>query len=143
MQMRQAKRLFTAQWAEASYRHGEQIAQAAQIHQEEMALATAQYYQAEKINSQCIKLARDQHYRAFEMVWRTESREALRDELTNQFNRYNIVMLCDTVCLGCVYALVVEGEPPEDATDYVLINLYMLSMGSSIMLFSVSVRALG
>ena len=77
------------------------------------------------------------------MAWRTESREALRDELTNQFNRYNIVMLCDTVCLGCVYALVVEGEPPEDATDYVLINLYMLSMGSSIMLLSVSVRALG
>jgi hypothetical protein len=135
--MRQTKRLFTAQWAEASYRYGEAMAQAAQQHCEDMALAKTAYLQAEKINSEQVKLARDQDSRSFEMSFRTEARESLRDELTNQFNRYNIVMLCDTVSLGCVYGLVVEGAPPEGTSEWILI-LYLLCMGGSIMFFSVS-----
>jgi hypothetical protein len=137
LQMRQAKRLFTAQWAEASYRYGEAMAQAAQQHCEDMAWAKTAYLQTEKINSQQIKLARDQNSREFEMSFRTEARESLRDELANQFNRYNIVMLCDTVSLGCVYALVVEGAPPEDIGEWMLIP-YLLCMGGSIMFFSIS-----
>ena len=93
MQMRQAKRLFTAQWAETAYHHGEALSQPAQQHDEAQALSTAPYFQTERINSEDMKLARDQDTRAFEMAWRTEARESLRDELTNQFNRYNTIML--------------------------------------------------
>jgi hypothetical protein len=137
LQMRQSKRMFAAGWAEASYRHGEQLAQAAQQHAESLALATAQYYQAEKINSQAIKVARDQDSRNFEMAWRTEARESLRDELTNQFNRYNTILLCNTVCLGCIYAFVVEGIPAAETERY-LISLYLSCMGGSITLFTIS-----
>ena len=137
LQMRQSKRLFTAQWAQSSYMYGEAMAQAAQHHFEEMALAKTSYLQTEKINSQQTKLARDQDSRAFEMSFRTEARESLRDELTNQFNRYNIVMLCDTVCLGVVYGMVVEGAPPEGTDEWMLIA-YLFCMGGSIMFFSVS-----
>lgn len=137
LQMQQAKRLFTAQWAESSYRYGEAMAQAAEQHLEDMALAKTAYLQAEKINAQQTKLARDQDSRAFEMSIRTEARESLRDDLQNQFNRYNIVMLCDTVCLSLVYGFVVEGIPPEDTEEWILI-LYLFFMGGSIMCFSVS-----
>ena len=137
LQMRQSKRMFTAGWAEASYRHGEQLAQAAQQHAESQALATAQYYQAEKINSQAIKVSRDQDSRNSEMTWRTEARESLRDELTNQFNRYNTVLLCNTVCLGCIYAFVVEGVPAEE-TEAWYITIYLSCMGGSITLFTIS-----
>ena len=109
-QMRQTKRLWTADWAEASVRHGETIMQAAQHHSEAQAMASASYYQAEKLASQSIKLARDQDSRAYEMAWRAEVRESLRDELGNQNNRFNIIMLCDTVCLGCVFTLVADGS---------------------------------
>ena len=136
-QMRQSKRLFTAQWTETAYRHGEALAQAAQQHAEAQALSTAQYYQAERIHSEDIKLARDQDNRAFEMAWRTEARESLRDELSNQFNRYNIIMLCDTVCMGCIMPLVESGEPPQ-GTSEILLSMYLLSMGSCIMCFIVS-----
>ncbi|KAL3804439.1 hypothetical protein ACHAW5_008285 [Stephanodiscus triporus] len=137
LQMQQTKRLFTAQWAESSYRYGEAMAQAAEQHLEDMALAKTAYLQAEKINSQQMKLARDQDSRAFEMSIRTEARESLRDDLSNQFNRYNIVMLCDTVCLSLVYGFVVEGIPPEDTGEWILIP-YLFFMGGSIMCFSVS-----
>ena len=47
-QMRQSKRLWSADWAEASWRHGDQLMQAAQQHAEGQALAAAQYHQAER-----------------------------------------------------------------------------------------------
>ena len=136
-QMRQSKRLFTAQWAETSYRHGEALGQSAQQHAEAQALSTAQYYQAERIHSEDIKLARDQDQRGYEMAWRSEARESLRDELSNQFNRYNTIMLASSVCLGCIMPLVESGEPPE-GTSQVLLTLYLTSMGSSIVCFIIS-----
>jgi hypothetical protein len=136
-QMRQTKRLWTADWAEASVRHGEAIMQAVQHHSEGQAMATASYYQAEKLASQSIKLARDQDSRAYEMAWRTEVRESLRDELGNQNNRFNIIMLCDTVCLGCVFTLVADGSVPAE-TPPILINAFVCCLGVSIMLFSIS-----
>ncbi|KAL3909399.1 MAG: hypothetical protein SGILL_008103 [Bacillariaceae sp.] len=137
LQMRQAKRLWTADWAEASVRHGEACMQSAQQHAESQAMSMATYYQSEKLNRQGIKLARDQDSRAYEMAWRAEVRESLRDELANQYNRFNIVMLCDTVCLGCVFSLVAEGTLPE-ATTQLMIGLYVASMGVSITLFTIS-----
>lgn len=137
LQMRQAKRLWTADWAEASVRHAEQCMQAAQQHSEAQALATAAYFQAEKIASQGIKLARDQDSRAYEMTWRAEVRESLRDELANQNNRFNIIMLCDTVCLSCVFSLVADGTPPEE-TSSLMLNMYLFSLGLSVSLFSIS-----
>ena len=136
-QMRQTKRLWTADWAEASIRHGETTMQAAQHHSEAQAMATASYYQAEKLASQSIKLARDQDSRAYEMAWRAEVRESLRDELGNQNNRFNIIMLCDTVCLGCVFTLVADGSPPVE-TPAIMLNAYIFCLGVSIMLFSIS-----
>lgn len=137
MQMRQAKRLWTADWADASVRHGEQCMQSAQQHSEAQALASAAYFQSEKIASQGFKLARDQDSRAYEMSWRAEVRESLRDELVNQNNRFNIIMLCDTVCLSCVFSLVAEGFLPE-GTHVLMVNVYMFSLGVSISLFSIS-----
>lgn len=137
MQMRQAKRLWTADWAESSIRHGEACMQSAQQHFEAQAMALAAYYQAEKLATQGIKLARDQDSRAFELTWRAEVREFIRDELGNQNNRFNIVMLCDTVCLGCVFSLVAEAGAPTE-TPSLMLNLYVLSMGVSIMLFTIS-----
>mmetsp|Transcript_6259 Transcript_6259/g.15577 ORF Transcript_6259/g.15577 Transcript_6259/m.15577 type:complete len:797 (+) Transcript_6259:113-2503(+) len=137
LQMRQAKRLWTADWAENSVRHGEQCLQSAQQHSESQAMATAAYFQAEKLASQGIKLARDQDCRAYEMAWRAEVRESLRDELTNQNNRFNIIMLCDTVCLSCVFSLVADGSPPE-GTHQIMLNFYVFSLGLSITLFTIS-----
>lgn len=136
-QMRQTKRLWTADWAESSLRHGEQTLQAAQQHAEAQAMSTASYFQAEKLASQGLKLARDQDSRSYEMSWRAEVRESLRDELSNQNNRFNIVMLCDTVCLGCVFTLVADGSPPVE-TSVAMLNAYVFCLGVSIMLFSIS-----
>jgi hypothetical protein len=47
--MRQAKRLWTADWAEASVGHGEQCLQRAQQYQEAQAMAMAALSQAEKL----------------------------------------------------------------------------------------------
>jgi len=137
LQMQQAKRLWTADWAEASVRHGEACAQNAQQHAEGQALSNATYFQAEKLARQAIKLARDQDSRNYEMALRAEVRESLRDELANQYNRFNIVMLCDTVCLSCVFGLVAEGSIPK-STPVWMLNLYVGCMGCSITLFSVS-----
>jgi len=137
LQMRQAKRLWAADWAESSVRHGEACMQSAQQHAEAQALGMASYYQAEKLAMEGIRLARDQDSRAYEMAWRAEVRESLRDELANQYNRFNIVMLCDTVCLSCVFSLVAEASLPTE-TPMWMINLYVFSMGVSIMLFTVS-----
>jgi len=136
-QMRQAKRLWMANWAEASIRHGEQCMQAAQHHVESQAMATAAYFQAEKLASQSIKLTRDQDSRSYEMAWRAEVRESLRDELENQNNRFNIVMLCNTVCLGCAFGLVSDGSPPIETPIHML-NAYVFCLGVTIMLFSTS-----
>ena len=46
-------------------------------------------------------------------------------------------MLCDTVCLGCAFALVVEGVPPAD-TSALVINLYVAAMFVAIFLFTVT-----
>eukprot|EP00546_Thalassionema_frauenfeldii_P020259 CAMPEP_0178895552 /NCGR_PEP_ID=MMETSP0786-20121207/656_1 /TAXON_ID=186022 /ORGANISM="Thalassionema frauenfeldii, Strain CCMP 1798" /LENGTH=796 /DNA_ID=CAMNT_0020565807 /DNA_START=43 /DNA_END=2429 /DNA_ORIENTATION=+ len=137
MQMQQAKRLWTADWAEASLRHGEQCMQSAQQHAESQAMATAAYFQAEKIASQSFKLARDQDSRAYEMSWRAEVREALRDDLQNQNNRFNSIMLCDTVCLGCIFGFVSDGFPPDETAPIMLMT-YVFFLGLSITLFSIS-----
>eukprot|EP00588_Corethron_pennatum_P028918 CAMPEP_0194314176 /NCGR_PEP_ID=MMETSP0171-20130528/11006_1 /TAXON_ID=218684 /ORGANISM="Corethron pennatum, Strain L29A3" /LENGTH=736 /DNA_ID=CAMNT_0039069457 /DNA_START=151 /DNA_END=2358 /DNA_ORIENTATION=+ len=137
MQMQQAKRLWTADWAEASLRHGEQCMQSAQQHAEAQAMATASYIQADKMASQGIKLARDQDSRSYEMTWRAEVRESLRDELVNQNNRFNIVMLCDSVCLSCAFSLVAEGNMPLETPTF-MVNIYVACMGVTITLFSVS-----
>ena len=137
MQMQQTKRLWTADFAENSVRHGEACMQSAQQHSESQAMATATYFQAEKIASQGFKLARDQDARAYEMSWRAEVRESLRDELGNQNNRFNIIMLCDTVCLSCVFSLVAESSVPE-SSDRMMVNIYVLFLGLSVALFSIS-----
>jgi len=136
-QMRQTKRLWTADWAEVSIRHGETTMQSAEQHCQAQAMATASYFQAEKLASQSMKLARDQDSRSYEMAWRAEVRESLRDELGNQNNRFNIIMLCDTVCLGCVFTLVADGSPPAK-TPKIMLNTYVCCLGVSIMLFSIS-----
>ena len=64
-------------------------------------------------------------------------RESLRDELANQNNRINIIMLCDTVCLSCVFSLVADGSPPEETSAFML-NVYLSSVGISIALFTIS-----
>ena len=136
-QMRQSKRLWSADWAEASWRHGDQLMQAAQQHAEGQALAAAQYHQAERQFKQGFRQSSDMDARSFEMAWRSEVREVLRDELANILNRFNNVMLCDTVCLGCVFGMVIEGDPPPYVPSWLLMA-YLFCMGLSISLFTVS-----
>ena len=137
LQMRQAKRLWTADFAEASARHGEACQQSAQQHAEAQALATAAYWQAERLAALGMQLARDQDSRTYEMSWRAEVRESLRDELANQNNRFNIIMLCDTVCLSCVFSLLADGRPP-DGISPLLLNAYVLMLGLSTTIFTIS-----
>ena len=137
MQMRQAKRLWTADFAENSVRHGESCYQNAQQHYENIALSKAAYYQSEKLHLQSMKLSRDQDSRQYEISWRSEVRESLRDELTNQNNRFNIIMLCDTVCLSCVFSLIADGNLPEQ-TNQIMVIVYVSSLGISTLLFTIS-----
>ena len=58
IQMRQAKRLWTADHAVGSVRHAEACLQAAQQHAEAQALGTATYHQAETLAQQAVQLAR-------------------------------------------------------------------------------------
>jgi hypothetical protein len=138
--MRQAKRLWAADWAESSWRHGEELMQSAQQHSESQAIAAATYFQQERVFKQQFRQAHDQDTRAFEMSWRAEAREALRDELANLNNRFNNVMLCDTVCLGCAFGMVVEGEPPHGTQGWLLM-CYVSGLGLSICLFTCSLWA--
>eukprot|EP01043_Picozoa_sp_COSAG02_P082995 COSAG02_NODE_21103_length_802_cov_0.974395_1_plen_262_part_10 len=71
------------------------------------------------------------------MSWRAEVREALRDELANLNNRFNNVMLCDTVCLGCVFGMISDGDLPPETSKNIL-TLYVLTLGVSIMMFTTS-----
>ena len=177
-QMRQTKRLWTANWAESSTRRtfrycttgsylysafssfviayntnylstllsttlldiitdGETITQAAEQHSEAQALGYAQLYQAEKVAGQHLQVARDQDARMYEMSWRTEVRESLRDDLANQNQRLNSLMLCATVCLGCVFNLL-AGQTPPVTTSVWLLQAYVFGLGSSILCFAVS-----
>ena len=52
LQMRQAKRLWAADWAESSWRHGEELMQSAQQHSESQAIAAATYFQQERVFKQ-------------------------------------------------------------------------------------------
>lgn len=57
--------------------------QSAQQHAESQGMATASYFQAERMHKQNYRQAEEQASRDFEMTWRAELREALRDELAN------------------------------------------------------------
>jgi hypothetical protein len=140
LQMRQAKRLWAADWAEGSWRHGESMLQSAKQHAEGQAMGAAAYFQAEKHHRAEFRQSADMDARAFEMSWRAEVREALRDELANLNNRFNNVMLCDTVCLGCAFSIIADGEPPQE-TSTLMLSLYLLSLGVSIMMFTTSLWA--
>lgn len=60
--------------------------------------------------------------------------------LWHQNNRFNIIMLCDTVCLGCVFSLAADGSPPVE-TAASMLGAYIACLGVSIMLFTVSLWA--
>lgn len=137
LQMQQAKRLWTADFCENSVRHGESLHQAAVQHAQGVAWAGAAHAQAEKLAAHAITVAAQQDARSYEMAWRAEVRESLRDELANQNNRFNILMLCDTVCLSCVFSLLADGNPPQ-STRQLLLNLYVLTLGLSTTLFTIS-----
>ena len=140
LQMRQTKRLWAADWAENSWRHGEGLLQNAQQHTESQAMAAAAYFQSERIHRREYRQSAEQDVRAFEMSWRTEAREALRDHLYNLNNRFNNIMLCDAVMLGCAFGLVASFEPPKQTHGAVL-STYVFFLGLSICLFTVSLWA--
>lgn len=76
-------RRWAADWAESSWRHGESIMQSAQQHAESQGIMTATYLQAERMHKQNYRQSEEQATRDFEMSWRAELREAIRDELAN------------------------------------------------------------
>ena len=93
--------------------------------------------QAEKMHWREFKWNYLHEKRAYLIAQGAEIREGLRDTLSARTYEFNNVMLCDTVCLGASFALVVEGSPPETASTLML-ALYVAVVASAIAMFIVS-----
>eukprot|EP01043_Picozoa_sp_COSAG02_P015519 COSAG02_NODE_663_length_18741_cov_9.083682_17_plen_986_part_00 len=135
--MAQNKRYFAATWAEASWRHSESLHQAERHHLECAAFSQAALHQADKIHQREFRQAELQDQRNYLMTVNSEIREALREIVQAKSYEYNNIMLCDTVCIGCSFALVIEGIPPIEARNS-LLTFYMSAIALSLAAFLVS-----
>ena len=132
----QDKRFFYASYTEAVAHHGEAYAQSERIHAQSYAHAEAQYWQADKHHRRTFQQAKLQHRVAIDLAMRAEIREGLRDEFGQKNNRYNALMICQTVMLTCSFQLSLI-EPAETAWR-VATYLYTSTLGMSIGLLTLS-----
>ena len=136
-QLAQTKCYFAAGWAEASWRHAEALNQAERHHLDDSALGRAAIHQTEKIHQREMEQANLLDQRNYEITVNSEIRENARDVVTAKTYEFNNIMLCDTVCLGCAFAMVIEGIPPEDSGDGML-TVYMIAVALSLAFFFIS-----
>eukprot|EP01050_Picozoa_sp_SAG11_P009010 SAG11_NODE_823_length_6997_cov_60.301247_5_plen_270_part_00 len=135
----QDKRFFYASYTEAVAHHGEAYAQAERIHAQSYAHAEAQYWQGDKHHRRTFEQAKLQHRLSIDLAMRAEIREGLRDEFGQKNNRYNALMICQTVMLTCSFQLSLV-EPAETAWR-VATYLYTSTLGLSIGLLTLSLWA--
>ncbi len=72
-----------------------------------------------------------------EVTLEAEVRDGLRDEFAIKNNRFNTLMVCDTVMMGCAFSLVSDGSLP-DGSVVPVIWTYMSGLSVSISLLTVS-----
>jgi membrane protein implicated in regulation of membrane protease activity len=72
-----------------------------------------------------------------EVTLEAEVRDGLRDEFAIKNNRFNTLMVCDTVMMGCAFSLVSDGSLPEGSIVQVTWT-YMSGLSVSISLLTVS-----
>jgi hypothetical protein len=109
----QDKRLFYADYAEAIAHHGEAYAQAERLHSQSFAQGEAAYYQADRHHRRSFQQARLQHQVDRDIVMRAEIRNGLRDEFGQKNNRYNALMICQTVMLTSAFMLTLTELPTD------------------------------
>ena len=107
----QDKRFFYAAYTEAVAHHGEAYAQAQRLHSQSYALSDASYHQADKHHRRSFQQAKLQHKIDRDISMRAEIREGLRDEFGQKNNRYNALMVCQTVMLTCAFQLSLVDVP--------------------------------
>ncbi len=109
----QDKRLFYADYAEAIAHHGEAYAQAERLHAQSFAQGEAAYYQADRHHRRSFQQAKLQHQVDRDIVMRAEIRNGLRDEFGQKNNRYNALMICQTVMLTSAFMLTLTELPTD------------------------------
>ena len=128
----QDKRFFYASYAEAVAHHGEAYAQAQRHHKESYALSDATYYQGDKHHRRTFQQAKLQHQVDRDIKMRAEIRAGLRDEFLQKNNRYNALMVCQTVMLTCGFNLSLVDVPGNESWStvfWVYSGLLGLSFG--------------
>ena len=110
----QDKRMFYASYTEAVAHHGEAYAQGERLHSQSYAQGEAAYYQADRQHRRDFQQAKLQHQLDRDIVMRAEIRNGLRDEFGQKNNRYNALMICQTVMVACCFQLCVRAhrQPP-------------------------------
>jgi uncharacterized membrane protein len=132
----QDKRFFYAAYTEAVAHHGEAYAQAQRLHSQGYALAEAAYHQADRHHRRSFQQAKLQHKIDRDIAMRAEIREGLRDEFGQKNNRYNALMVCQTVMLTCAFQLSLVDVP---ATMWAFwLWVYSGMLGSAFGLLSLS-----
>jgi hypothetical protein len=139
-QQTQTKRYFAATWAESSWRHGEALAQVERQHKDSIALQLAGLHRNERIYHEEFVYASMHEKRAYLLNRGAEVRDALRDTIVARVYEYNNIMLCDTVCAGVSFALVIEGSLPDDpAPSARLLATYTACVGLANATFILSI----
>ena len=132
----QDKRFFYASYTEAVAHHGESYAQAQRLHAQSYALSDAAYHQADKHHRRSFQQAKLQHKIDRDIAMRAEIREGLRDEFGQKNNRYNALMVCQTVMLTCAFQLSLVDVP--SAMWSLWLWVYSAMLGAAFGLLSLS-----
>jgi hypothetical protein len=124
----QDKRLFLADYAEGVSHHAEAYAQAQRIHAQEYALSEASYQQGERHHRREFQQTKLQHKIDRDVVMRAEIRSGLRDEFRHKNERYNALMICQTVMLMCAFQLTLYDPPTTMWTPAVWVLSALLGL---------------
>jgi hypothetical protein len=140
----QDKRFFYAGYTESVAHHGEAYAQAERQHAQSYAQGEAAYYQSDRHHRRSFEQAKLQHRIDRDISMRAEIRAGLRDEFGQKNNRYNALMICQTVMLTCAFQLGLIELPWDEAevrTEKVWDTfswMYSAALGSALGMLSLS-----
>ena len=108
----QDKRLFYAEYCEGVAHHNEEFAQVQRLHSQGFALDDAAYKQADRHHRREFQQAKLQHRINIDIAMRSEIRNGLRDEFYQKLNRYNALLVCQTVMLAISFQQAVVTDLP-------------------------------
>lgn len=112
---KQDRRLFYAEYTEAVAHHGEEYAQAERHHSESFPHAEAGYWQSARHHRRDVDQARLQNRLMVEEQMQAEIRGMLRDDFEQKINRFDALMVCQTLMLGQAGQLsYITGPVPTD-----------------------------